>query len=426
MALNPDEMRRKRMERARQRKVQQAMRRKLIVRLLIAAAILTLVAVFIFMIDKPLAPVLPSSATEASTPPETVPETQPETSAGTVPEEKFTTVHLALAGDLNVTDQVVSTDFSQAFLDVTPLLADADITALNFEGNLCGSPYGSASKSAPQEMMEAISRSGVDLVQLANSYSIFNGTSGLASTINAIYAANMEPLGAYRDKADFNAHKGYTIREVEDIKIAFVAFTKGMDGMALPAGSEDCVNVLYTDYDSTYQKVDVEGITGILSEVQKEKPDIVVAMLHWGSEFNDTISKSQKKIVDVLQENGVDAIIGTHSHYVQKMEFDRATGQFVAYSLGDFFGDASRAGSEYSVVLDLEIVKDNETGDAKIAGFTYTPIFTVAESGKPLRVVRITEAMKAYEESYIEKVSQESYDKMKYALERIDARIKGE
>ena len=89
MALNPDEMRRKRMERARQRKVQQAMRRKLIVRLLIAAAILTLVAVFIFMIDKPLAPVLPSSATEASTPPETVPETQPETSAGTVPEEKF-------------------------------------------------------------------------------------------------------------------------------------------------------------------------------------------------------------------------------------------------------------------------------------------------------------------------------------------------
>ena len=74
----------------------------------------------------------------------------------------------------------------------------------------------------------------------------------------------MEPLGTYASTEDFRKSGGYLIREVQGIRIAFVAFTKGMDGMGLPAGSEDCVNLLYEDYNSTYQTVDTEGITAIL------------------------------------------------------------------------------------------------------------------------------------------------------------------
>ena len=149
-------------------------------------------------------------------------------------------------------------------------------------------------------------------------------------------------------------------------------------------------------------------------------------MLHWGSEFNDTISSSQKSIVELMQEKGVDAIIGTHSHYVQQMVYDRAKGTFVAYCLGDLFGDGSRAGSEYSVVLDLEVTKDNATGDTKISGYSYTPVFTVSEEGAQKRVVRIKEAMAAYEGGYIEAVSEQTYAAMQYALTRIEARIAGE
>ncbi len=236
----------------------------------------------------------------------------------------------------------------------------------------------------------------------------------------------MEPLGVYADADSFAAGKGYSIYEVQGIKIAFVAFTKGMDGMTLPVGSENCVNVLYSDYDSTYQKVDKEKVTKVLENVSKEKPDVVIAMLHWGSEYNDTISKSQEQIAKLLLRNGVDAIIGTHSHYVQKMTYDRANGNFVAYSLGDFFGDASRSGSEYSVVLDLEITRDNANGETKISGFSYTPIYTVVPQEGPARVVRIEEAIKAYDEGYLNKLPQETYESMVKARERIQARILGE
>ena len=340
-----------------------------------------------------------------------------------------TVIHLAAVGDLNVTETVVASgglnyDYTNALMDVLPLLSSADVTAVNFEGNLYGEPYG-VDRSAPASLMTALERAGVDLVQVANSYSIHHGMDGLSKTLDGVRLAGMEPLGAYASQREAKSKKGFTIQTVDGVKIAFVAFTKGMDGMALPAGNEGCVNVLYSDYSTDYQVVDTNGINTVLSAIEKEKPDITVAFLHWGSEFNDTISPSQEKICKLMQSGGVDVILGTHSHYVQKMELDPSTGRFVAWSLGDFMGDAARAGSEYSIVLDLEITKNNDSGDTRVTGFSYTPIFTVNEEGKPLRVVRIHEAMTAYQQGYIDKVSEETYNAMEYALTRIDARIKG-
>lgn len=398
---------------------------KLRARLIFAAAALLLCAILIISLSKKNTPA-PTEPTVSTAAPTTV--TNP-TQATKAVDEKTTVIHYAAAGDLNVNDKTVgagdAAGYTEAFLDVAHLLAKADVASINFEGNLCGEPYG-AGGSAPQALAEAMGAMGIDLVQMANSYSINKGISGLATSLNGITAAGMEPVGAYATNKDFKAGKGYTIKNVQGIRIAFMAFTKGMDGMALPVGSENCVNVLYSDYDSAYQVVDTAKISSVINAAKKEDPDILVVMLHWGSEFNDTISKSQEEIVELLQAHDVDAILGTHPHYVQKVDFNKETGKVLAYSLGDFFSDASRSGSEYSIVLDLEITKDNKTGDAKITNCTYTPIFTVSEEEKPLRVVRIKETMAAYESGYLDKVTPETYAKMQYALQRIEARVAGE
>ena len=411
---------RRRQARAARRSFQRAYWRKLLIRCGIAAVVLILCGGLIFFLSRkaPDAPHTDATAPTLSTEP----------TGPTLP--PTTVIHYAAAGDLNITDKTVASGgsdyiYTNTFLDVAHLLGGADVSSLNFEGNLCGNPYGS-SHSAPQSMAEALQKMGVDLVQMANSYSINRGISGLATSIDSIRSAGMEPLGVYASNEDFKENKGYTIRIVQGVKIAFVAFTKGMDGMALPPGSENCVNVLYTDYDSNYQKVATAKINSILADVRKEKPDITIALLHWGSEFNNTISKSQNAIVKLMQEGGVDAIIGTHPHYVQKVDFNPETGKVVAYSLGDFMSDADRAGSEYSIVLDLEITKDNATGKAKITNCTYTPIFTVREENSPMRVVRLREAIEAYKNNHLNKVSAETYAKMTYALQRVEARVAGE
>ena len=215
------------------------------------------------------------------------------------------------------------------------------------------------------------------------------------------------------------------IREVNGIRIAFVAFTKGMDGMGLPSGSESCVNVLYTDYNSTYQSVDTASITSILRNVQAAEPDITIALLHWGSEFNAQLSSSQETIRDLLLENGVSVILGTHSHYVQAVEYSAEDGTLIAYSLGDLLGDADKAGTNYSVLLNIEITKDGTTGAVSVTGYEYVPVYLddQTESGGGIRILQVETGIESYENNSLSSISDEAYEGMLNALEKVNSRM---
>lgn len=363
----------------------------------------------------------------------TVPTTEETKETLPIQKSPITTIHIKAAGDLNVTDAVVnagmavnSYDFSPVFKDVAAILSDADLTVMNFEGNICGAPYGSGTTSAPAELLTALRGCGVDLLQMANSCAINNGLNGLTSTLRAIRSAGIEPVGAFSSSEEFKKSKGYTMTEIQGVKVGFVAFTKGLGGRGMPAGSEDLVNILYTDYATEYQKIDKTRITSILKSMEEEKPDLTVALLHWGSEYNDDISKTQEQIASLLKKNGVDVIIGTHPHTLQPIEFDKSTGTLVAYSLGDFFGDANRGATNYSVILDLEITKDENAGTTKVTDYTLHPIYTVRETecvgNNDRRVVRIGTALSAYKGNFLDKVTDGCKDSMEYALTRIDER----
>ena len=432
MAQDRDELNQRRAAREERRKQLEARRKKQRMQLLLIVAALALCVLAVAL--------MPGSGstpgqTQPTVPPTTVPPTTeaPTEAPTSRVEEKSTVIHIKATGDLNITDKTVASadtdlgyDYTRPFLDVAPLLADADLTIVNFEGNICGEPYGSATKSAPKEMLTALKNAGVDVIQMANSYSNYNGIIGLSQTLDQIRAAGMEPVGAYASEAEFRRGKGYTICEVQGVKVALVAFTKGMSSLGLPAGSENCVNVLYKDYATTYRDVDEEKIKSILKAAQSEQPDIIIALLHWGSEFNDVISDTQKEILELMQANGVDAVIGTHSHMVHEISLDEETGFFVAYSLGDFFGDGTRGGTNYSILLDLEITKDPEAKTTKVTDFAVTPLYILSEGESAdgyRRVVRIRETMAAFDVNYLDKVTKSGYSSMETSLKRINERI---
>lgn len=429
MAPNHDEQFNQRREkREAMRRRQQAEQRRLKIALIAAAVVLIICGVGIFLIARnadtaPQQAKVPATvATKATQPPQ---ETSP------LQQNPITTIHIKAAGDLNVTNSVVDAglvatgyDYTRAFMDVAAILADADLTVMNLEGNICGEPYGTERASAPTELLRGLRNAGVDMLQMANSYSINNGFIGLTTTLSAIRSAGIAPLGAYASSAEFNRTGGYTICDIQGVKVAFVAFTKGVGGMGMPAGNEDCVNLLYTDYATTYEEIDRDGIRKILRAAEDEKPDITIAMLHWGSENNDAISKTQESIISLMQKEGVDIILGTHPHLVQKIDHNPAANTLVAYSLGDFFGDGSRGGTNYSIILDIEITKDASAGTTRITDYGYTPIYTLTESQCDgyRRVVRIEQAMLAYENNFVDSVTAACYEDMKYSLTRIEDR----
>lgn len=430
MPLHDDEMNMRREKREAQRRKQQAEAKRLRITLILAAVVLVLcTAGIVFLTSR-------SDSSQTTVAAETHPTQKPTQAtepATRAQKSTKTTIHIRAAGDLNVTNTVINAgvavggyNYTRAFMDVASTLSDADLTVLNLEGNICGEPYGSDTTSAPRELLDGLRNAGVDLIQMANSCTINNGLIGLTSTLQSIRAAGLEPVGAFASESEFQQSKGYTITEAQGVKVAFVAFTKGLGGRGLPAGNDNLVNILYEDYASTYDKIDRTRITSVLKAVEAEKPDITIALLHWGSEYNDDISDTQKSIVNLMKKQGVDVIIGTHPHTVQAIEYDELAGTLVAYSLGDFFGDASRGGTNYSIILDLEITKDSSTGTTKVTNYSYTPIYTVSEAESAdgyRRVVRIDKTVEAWEENYLDKVSQSAKESMVYALDRIEARI---
>ena len=351
--------------------------------------------------------------------------------------EPDATVNIAAVGDIMITDDLLadakqpdgSYQFAESFAAVSGYTLSADFTIGNLECNFCGEPYaGKPDYRAPDSLATTLSTIGFDLLQTANTCSIQNGLSGLQSTIDTLTNAGIDHAGTYTSEAERTQNGGVVLKTVSGMKIAIVAYTKGLGGLQLPEGAEYAVNLLYKDYSTDYNKLDMSALLGSVDAAKSLKPDIILVMLHWGSENNDTISKTQETIINLLQKNGVGLILGTHPHLVQQVLYDESAGTLVAYSLGDFYGDGSRGGTNYSIILDVEITKDAERRTTKVTGYSYTPIYTVVRSQSVdslQRVVRIEQAMQAYDGKFVDKYTEACYQDMAYSLTRIAARTSG-
>lgn len=308
--------------------------------------------------------------------------------------EPDATVNIAAVGDIMITDELLadarqpdgSYQFAESFAAVSGYTLSADFTIGNLECNFCGEPYaGKPDYRAPDSLAMTLSTIGFDLLQTANTCSIQNGLSGLQSTIDTLTSVGIDHAGTYASETERANNGGVVLKTVSGMKIAIIAYTKGLGGLQLPEGAEYAVNLLYKDYSTDYNKLDMSALLDSVDTAKALKPDIILVMLHWGSEATLEPTKTQESIAKQLFERGADAIIGTHSHLVGRMEtMDITTDDgkektcFVAYSLGNFFSSQSSSyasGCEESVILNLQFTKNGETGETALTNVSYTPLY---------------------------------------------------
>ena len=347
--------------------------------------------------------------------------------------DKYTSVTIAAVGSISISDHQLADartaegyDFSPSFFGAAGLLSGADLTVGNLECNFAGAPYGSATSSAPAELADTLAGLGFDLLQTANCASIANGMSGLESTIAGIRRAGMQPVGTFASSQEWRDASGMTMMEVNGLKVAFIAFTKGLGNMSLPENSAKSVNLLYTDYDTNYSDLDTAGIASAMAGVRKQDPDVIIVLVHWGSEYSREVSDSQKRLARLLYENGADAIIGTHSHMVGPIDEHTVTLEdgaekdvVTAYDLGDFYTDSTKPGTQTSTVLRLTFTRNNWTGKVMLSECKYEPLFC-ADLGPSVpnryQVLGIANAIALYEQDYVYRVSEETYGQLKEEL----------
>lgn len=343
----------------------------------------------------------------------------------TVPDTK---ISLSAVGDIMVYDEQIADakqedgtySFANSFSAISAFTSFADFTVGNLEVNFVGTNdyRGKGVWNAPEVLAEDLKNIGFDILQTANTYSINNGINGLTNTIKFLDAAGIDHVGTYIETAEKTDGGGVIVKEKNGIKIAFVAFTKGLNGYTLPAGSEYCVDLLYTDYDKNYSNVNEPAVLERLDAAKSHDPDIIVAMVHWGAEYELETSASQEEITDLLLKNGVDVILGTHSHVVGPMETRTVTttdGEekecFIAYSLGNFFSYMpDKDFTMESAVLNLEFTKSGATGDTTISSINYLPIYILDRGEEAETRFEVLPIRPAIESSLFEDQKQEMLD----------------
>lgn len=165
-----------------------------------------------------------------------------------------------------------------------------------------------------------------------------------------------------------------------EVKLSTEATPASAESVMMPKGCEYALNTLYTDYSDYWTTLRESQIRQDVQAAKAAGADVIVALVHWGSEYGRSISEPQKNAAKLLMNSGVDVIIGTHSHLVGEMGFEKVTPAdgasrecFVAYSLGDFYTDPTNTDSQASVILNLTFTK-KDSGRVSIDA-SYVPVY---------------------------------------------------
>lgn len=247
-------------------------------------------------------------------------------------------------------------DFTNQLKNVSSLLGKTDLTTGNLESIIAGNEIGISSFpkfNAPTEAGYALKELGFDLVTIANNHVLDKGAEGLLKSIQNLQKIGLEYDGAYESSED---QERLRIIKMNGLKVCFLSYTKGTNGIKIPKDKPYLVNSL--------RNKSVLKITKEMRKIKNEKlADVIIVSMHFGEEYHLNPSAKQKEIASSLSDAGADVIIGHHPHVLQPPEWienSRGTKTFVAYSLGNFFSGQNGLYRQIGATLSLEISKPDK------------------------------------------------------------------
>ena len=87
----------------------------------------------------------------------------------------------------------------------------------------------------------------------------------------------------------------------------------------------------------------------------KDKVDLLLVSMHWGTEYSMKVTKEQENIANYLSSLGVDIIIGHHPHVIEPIDYIDDT--LVIYSLGNFLSGQEGLDRRIGMMVSVDIEK---------------------------------------------------------------------
>lgn len=278
-------------------------------------------------------------------------------------------------------------DFSPSFQYIKEMVSEADISLGILEGALAGGePTGYPIFNSPDEVIDSLRDTGIDVVNYANNHIYDYDDEGLQRTIEITKEKGLDVLGIKSTEEE----KSYLVKEVDGVKIGFASYVfetetingyKTINSNPVSINSENLINTFnYNDLESFYNRIASE-----ISAMKEEGVEFIIASMHWGEEYNTYIEATQNEIAKKLNELGVDIILGGHPHVIQPYEIicnESGHSTFVIYSQGNSLSNQSEqeigvAESEDGIMIKFTLEKKD--GNVSLKEYKIIPTWVYKE-----------------------------------------------
>ncbi len=273
--------------------------------------------------------------------------------------------------------------------------------------------------NSPEELAYGLADMGIDVLSTAGNHCLDKGFSGLSNTLNVLDSAKISHTGTARTKEERDT---ILLKNVNGIKVAFISYTYGTNGIPIPDGKDFCVNLI----DKNLIKKDIES-------AKSQNADVIISCMHWGIEYQTKQNAEQEELADFLFQNGVDIILGNHPHVLQPMEKKTITLEdgsikdcFVIYAFGNFICDQNAENTRNSIILNMDITK-NPDGKILIDNIDYIPTYMYKNpnlSIRKMKVLDIEKTISNYENGTDTSIGQSTYNLLQNELKKINETLK--
>jgi poly-gamma-glutamate synthesis protein (capsule biosynthesis protein) len=301
-------------------------------------------------------------------------------------------ITIAAVGDILIHDRVYldakqgdSYDFKPMLEAVKKNMLEPDILLANQETIVAGKSIGLSSYpsfNSPHEIADALVDAGVDIVTTANNHALDRGVNAQILSLDYLKKIKLPYVGTYSSPKDQQ-----TLRIIEEkgMKIAFLSYTFGLNGIQVPKGKEFIVNL-----------IDREKMKEEIARAKKVS-DIVVMGIHWGNEYQRFPTIEQKELAQFLVDEGVNIIFGGHSHVLQPMEWlENKQGEkaLVVYSLGNFLSGQSTNYKDIGGIASIKVKKYviGNQDDIKLESPNFFPTYVTSKNQKNYKMVPLEKA----------------------------------
>lgn len=228
-------------------------------------------------------------------------------------------VKLIIGGDICATKRdenaFLEGDALQLFSDVLPEIQSADLAIANLETPLINSPSpikksGAVFGNSPS-MLNALSKSGINFLNLANNHILDHGEKGLRTTIEALKNQDFHYTGAGNSIDE--ASQPFTI-QIKGKTISILSYTEHEFSIA-ENGKPGANPVDVIDFVTRIQDL-------------KKSSDFILLLYHGGKENYNLPTPKQQKLCRFFVDQGVNMVVCQHSHIA---------GVFENYSNGNIY-----------------------------------------------------------------------------------------